>query len=195
MHIQRALEPGFFIASGRRASRRSRGGRVRNNMADFTKSVEIVMQHEGGYADVSQDRGGKTKYGISQKQYPELVDFESFRREQAIEIYKRDYWQPEFNMIALQKMADKLFDSSVHMGKVTAVKLLQQALNDIRFTVTVDGRFGAQTLLAVNLACQKHTKALLDAWRARLARHYVEIVLNDQTQLVFLDGWLKRAVA
>ncbi|MCS6302350.1 MAG: hypothetical protein H8K07_01590 [Nitrospira sp.] len=164
-------------------------------MADFTKAVEIVMQHEGGYADVSQDRGGKTKYGISQKQYPELVDIASLTEEQARAIYRRDYWQDEFNRIALQKIADKLFDSSVNLGKATAVKLLQQALNDIRFTVTVDGRFGAQTLLALNLSCQKHTKPLLDAWRARLARYYVEIVLKDSTQLVFLDGWLKRAVA
>lgn len=162
-------------------------------MADFTKAVDLVMQHEGGYADVAQDRGGKTNYGISQKQYPDL-DLASLTREQAIELYRRDYWQPEFDKIAMQKMADKLFDSSVNMGSSTAIRLLQQALNDIRFTVTVDGRFGAQTLQGLNLACQSHAKRLLDAWRARLSRHYVDLVLQDRTQLIFLDGWLRRAV-
>jgi lysozyme family protein len=163
-------------------------------MADFTQAVEIVMRREGGFSDEPADRGGKTMYGISQRQYPDL-DIGNLTEEQAREIYRRDYWQDEFNEIALQKIAEKLFDGAVNLGKATSVRLLQQALCDIQFTVTIDGRFGAQTLLAVNLACQNHTKPLLDAWRSRQARYYVDIVLKDETQLVFLDGWLKRAVA
>lgn len=163
-------------------------------MADFTRAFEIVLQREGAFSDQPADRGGKTMYGISQRQFPEL-DIANLTEEQARVIYRRDYWQDEFNKIALQKLADKLFDSSVNMGKATAVRLLQQALCDIGFTVTLDGRFGAQTLLALNLACQKHTKPLLDAWRARQSRYYIDIVLKDRSQLVFLDGWLKRAVA
>lgn len=164
-------------------------------MADFTIAVELVLKNEGGFVAHPADRGGPTNFGLSQRQYPELRDLATLTKEQAIELYRRDYWQPEFNRIALQTMADKLFDSCVNVGKTRAVTLLQQALGDIRFAVTIDGIFGPQTLQALNLVCQKYTKSLLDAWRARQARYYVDIVLHDRTQVVFLDGWLRRAVA
>jgi hypothetical protein len=60
--------------------------------------------------------------------------------------------------------------------------------------VTEDGVFGVQTLQVLNLACLSHVKPLLDAWRTRQSRYYVDIVLKDRSQLIFLDGWLKRAV-
>lgn len=163
-------------------------------MAEFEKAVEIVLQREGGFVDHPADRGGATNFGISQRSYPDL-DIRALTRAQAVEIYRRDYWQDTFDKIPLQKIADKLFDGVVNCGPVTAVKILQRALGDIGFGVDLDGRFGPQTLQAVRLACERHTKPLLDAWRARVARHYVDLVLQDQTQLVFLNGWLRRAVA
>jgi len=169
-------------------------------MADFTKAVERLLRLEGGDVDHPADRGGRTKFGISSRQYPDL-DIKSLTREQAIAIYRQDYWQDTFNKIPNQMIADKLFDGAVNMGPARAVTLLQRALNDTGSRVTVDGRFGPQTLMAVRLACQQRTKGmldawkgLLDAWRARIARHYVDLVMHDHTQLVFLDGWLRRAV-
>ncbi|NOU11403.1 MAG: hypothetical protein HOO98_15500 [Nitrospira sp.] len=79
-------------------------------MADFTKAVEGVLQREGTFSDQLTDRGGKTNYGISQKQYPNL-DLASLTRERAIEIYRRDYWQPQFDKIASQKVAFAPFRS------------------------------------------------------------------------------------
>lgn len=163
-------------------------------MATFEQAVEGVLEHEGGYVCHPHDPGGETNFGISKRQYPDL-DIKSLTRAQAVEIYRRDYWQDTFDKIPLQKIANKLFDGVVNCGPVTAVKILQRALGDIGFGVDLDGRFGPQTLQAVKLACLSRTKPLLDAWRARLARHYVDLALQDQTQLVFLDGWLRRAVA
>jgi lysozyme family protein len=69
-------------------------------MADFNKSVKIVLQHEGAFSDQAADRGGKTMYGISQRQYPDL-DIANLTEEQAREIYRRDYWQEEYNKIPM----------------------------------------------------------------------------------------------
>lgn len=162
-------------------------------MADFTQAVEAVLQREGGYSNRLEDHGGPTAFGISQRAFPD-EHIATLTRERAIALYRERYWLPLFDRIAVQKVAEKLFDACVNLGPQPAVRLLQRALNEIGFTVIEDGQFGAQTLLALNLSCQKHTKALLDAWRARQSRYYVDIVLNDSTQLVFLDGWLKRAV-
>ena len=163
-------------------------------MADFTQAVERLLILEGGEVDHPADRGGRTKFGLSSRQYPDL-DLTSLTRDQAIAIYRRDYWQDGFDKIPNQLVADKLLDTVVNMGPTTAVNILQRALGDIRFGVEIDGRFGPQTLQAVRLACERHQKRLLDAWRARLARYYVDLVMHDNTQLVFLDGWLRRAVA
>jgi lysozyme family protein len=163
-------------------------------MAEFEKAVEVVLQRECGFVDHPADRGGATNFGISQRSYPDL-DIRSLTREQATAIYQRDFWREEYDRIPLQTIATKLFDSGVNMGQDAAVRILQQALCDIRFAVEIDGRFGPQTLQAVKLACHARLMPLLAAWRARLARHYVDLILRDQSQVAFLDGWLRRAVA
>lgn len=165
-------------------------------MAKFTDAVERVLQREGGLVDHPADRGGLTKFGISQRSYPDL-DIASLTEEQAMEIYRRDFWDDAYDKIPLQQIANRLFDGAVNMGTVAAIRLLQESLCEIRFGVAVDGRFGPQTMQAVKLACQNgpHVTALFQAWRARHARHYIDLVLEDRTQLVFLDGWIRRAVA
>ena len=38
----------------------------------FNKAIDFVFRNEGYYANHPFDRGGKTKYGISQKSYPKI---------------------------------------------------------------------------------------------------------------------------
>src|SRR5690606_2973445 len=57
----------------------------------FLHAVEVVLEHEGGYVHDPHDPGGETKFGISKRQYPDL-DIANLTREQAIEIYRRDWW-------------------------------------------------------------------------------------------------------
>jgi hypothetical protein len=58
---------------------------------NFPLALAFVLRWEGGFVDDPRDPGGITKYGISQKSYPEL-DIKSLTKVQAAEIYKRDYW-------------------------------------------------------------------------------------------------------
>ncbi len=170
-------------------------------MAEFSKAVEALLADEGGYVCHPNDPGGETNFGISKRRYPE-VDVKALTREQAIALYARDFWNPLYDKIPLQKLADKLFGASVNMTHgdtrpyyetpMKAVELLQLALSDERSSVTVDGKFGPQTLMAVKLM---PASTLLRAYRARLAWHYAELRAADAGRKPFCLGWMRRAVA
>lgn len=160
-------------------------------MADFEQAVQRILQLEGGRSNHPADRGGLTKYGISQRAYPKL-SIDALTEGQAREIYRRDYWQPNFDRIADQSKAGKLLDLCVNLGPKGGVTVLQQALNDEGCAVEVDGQFGPRSLMAVNLM---PLREFLRTVRARQVRHYVDLTLKDASQLAFLDGWIRRAVA
>lgn len=87
--------------------------------------LKRCLDHEGGYWD--DPVGGPTKWGISQRSYPDL-DITELTVYDAVEIYKRDYIAP----LGLENyppgVAFQLFDFGVNSGPVTAIKQLQEAL-------------------------------------------------------------------
>ena len=153
--------------------------------ANFDIAIEKTLAHEGGYVHDPKDPGGQTKFGISKRAYPHL-HISTLTREQAIEIYRRDYWQaPGFDRIHSQKIAAKLFDLGVNMGTTTAVRLLQRAINRFGNDLAVDGKLGPITATAVNDFM--HEKALFTALIVEAGNRYFAI---DNPR--FLAGWLNR---
>lgn len=61
-------------------------------MSFFDAAFQIVVGIEAGYVDDPADPGGATKYGISQRAYPNL-DIASLTLDEAKAIYQRDYWE------------------------------------------------------------------------------------------------------
>ena len=63
-------------------------------MTLFEAAVNSVLKHEGGLVDHPDDPGGLTNMGISLRAHPHLgrAGIINMRREDAIEIYRRDYW-------------------------------------------------------------------------------------------------------
>ena len=57
----------------------------------FDAAFDRLIWHEGGYANDPDDPGGETNWGISKRAYPNLV-IKALTREQAREIYQRDFW-------------------------------------------------------------------------------------------------------
>ena len=53
--------------------------------------IRQVIELEGGYVNHPADKGGATKYGISQKTYPGL-DIKNLSQRDAIKIYYNDWW-------------------------------------------------------------------------------------------------------
>lgn len=60
-------------------------------VAAFDVAVAFTLSKEGGFVDHPLDKGGPSKYGISQNAYPHL-DIKNLTVEQAKDIYYADYW-------------------------------------------------------------------------------------------------------
>lgn len=159
-------------------------------MASFEQAAQQVLHAEGALVNHPSDRGGLTKYGICQRDFP-AEDIRSLSSVRACELYREHYWPPEFDQLQSQKLANKLLDLCVWMGVPTAIRLVQAALHAADDTVAVDGKMGPQTLMAMNLTDEW---TLVRELRVRAAERVFAIVQRDPTQRTFLVGWLRRAI-
>ena len=158
-------------------------------MADFKTAVTKTLIHEGGsrVTDDPNDRGGLTKYGISQRSYPN-VDIRNLTEDGAREIYKRDYWdRVSGDSINDQQVAENLFDTAVNMGPRTASKLAQIGLD----LLPADGIIGPQSIKALNAASPESFMAEFTI--AKIAR-YAHICNKSRSQSKYLLGWINRAL-
>ena len=150
-------------------------------MNDFKKAVEFVLKHEGGYVNDPQDAGGETKFGISKRAYPNL-DIKNLTRDQAIEIYKRDYWDKLPNTLPAAVHC-VLFDCAVNAGIGRALRILQAAIK-----VGQDGKWGGLSQSALTKLNQN--EVLL---RFSTERIMFYSVLSTFSR--FGKGWVNRVVA
>lgn len=96
-------------------------------MADpFTLAVTFVLSHEGGYVNDPVDPGGETNYGISKRQYPN-VDIKGLTRQDAVGIYKRDYWDALNCGDMSFDIACAVFDTAVNMGAGRALQFKKES--------------------------------------------------------------------
>ena len=158
------------------------------NDMEFNDVIDKVLEHEGGYVNDPNDLGGETKYGITKRFYPD-VDIKSLTKEDAKDIYKRDYWDKN----KIDNLPDNLkhifFDMCVNQGRGTAVRVLQRAINNKGGNLVVDGGFGSGTKAA--LAKHKPSVARVRCYRLK---HYYDLVNKKPEQERFLFGWFKRAL-
>jgi lysozyme family protein len=160
-------------------------------MADFRPAFEFLLPHEGGF---TIDSGGPTKFGISQRSYPEfsLEEIRALTIQQAETIYLRDFWTPNrYGEIISQRVASKAFDLAVNMGAHSANKLLQGACVLCGATrISTDGIIGPDTLAAVNSFAER---ILLRNLIALAAARYKYIAEKNPNERQDLKGWLHRA--
>jgi lysozyme family protein len=159
-------------------------------MADFDPAISKTLAHEGGatFTDDANDRGGATKYGISQRAYPDL-DIRNLSEQQAKDIYRRDYWDRiQADDIHSQAIAENLFDTCVNMGVRSGSRLAQQALS----ITPADGIIGPQSLAVINAADES---LFLARFALAKIQRYAEICNADGSQRKYLLGWLNRTLA
>jgi lysozyme family protein len=156
----------------------------------FLKAFEYLMYYEGGYVNDKNDAGGETKFGISKRSYPHL-DIKNLTKNQAQEIYHRDFWlKAKCEEINDDNLAAKFFDLCVNTGISQAVKLIQRALRSAGQIVAEDGIIGSNTLSAINKA---DSTDLLAALKSESAGFYRLIAQANPSQKRFIEGWLRRA--
>ena len=168
--------------------------------------IDAVIDREGGYSNHPADRGGATRWGITEavaRANGYAGDMRHFAREAAAAIYRRIYWQrPRFDQVATRAplIAAELFDTGVNMGPAVATAFLQRALNALNRggrdypDVLLDGRVGPQTLAALDgfLKTRGATgeAVLLKAIEALQGERYLSLAERRPANEAFLYGWL-----
>lgn len=149
----------------------------------FERAVGIILEREGVLSDHPADDGGLTKFGISQRAYPAL-DIRALTRDEAIGIYRRDYWTRCGCADLPWCFALAVFDGAVNQGQKTAVKLFQRAIG-----AADDGIFGPMTLRAALRAhhADRRGETLADYFSRRLKRY-----AEHPDWPVFGRGWARR---
>lgn len=148
-------------------------------MNSFTDAIALLLSNEGGLVDNPADPGGLTNWGISQHQYPDL-DIRSLTRDQAVAIYKRDFWDKVQGDTLDPVMAFQLLDFAVNAGIGTAVRKAQQVVG-----VADDGNWGPVTRAAV--AAMPRTVFVAKYGAAKI-RFYTKLT----TFPTFGAGWMNR---
>lgn len=146
---------------------------------DFDRAVSIILELEGGYSMDPSDPGGETAYGISKRAHPE-VDVPNLTPKEAIEIYRKSYWEPLKPILLPDVMRLPAFDCAVNQGLVRAIKTIQGAVG-----AKQDGILGPQTLYLLS-SCDP-AEALQNFMLIRLY-HYQKLPHWDR----FGKGWSRR---
>lgn len=156
-------------------------------MMDFDTALAHVFAFEGVDSDDPDDRGGLTRYGISQASYPEL-DITSLTRADAEAIYRDDYWAPLRCDNMPGPLACPLFDAGVNQGVRSSARMLQSIVG-----VTIDGFIGPKTTQAVN--DYPSITALVAEFTLARVHRYASIAGKRKSQRKYLFGWIRRALA
>ena len=173
---------------------------------DADRLIDDVIGREGGYSNHPADRGGATRWGITEavaRAHGYRGDMQVLPREEAIGIYRRIYWvRPGFDRVGdvAPKIAAELFDTGVNMGPAVAVSFLQRALNALNrgasdYADIVPGvRIDDPTMSALKTYLAKRAPhgedVLLKALEALQGERYLDLAERRPANEAFLYGWL-----
>jgi lysozyme family protein len=179
--------------------------------ADLDDWIDALIEREGGYVDHPGDRGGPTRFGITEavaRAHGYRGAMRQLPREEAVAIYKRLYWlRPRFDEVAKRspRVAEELFDTGANMGPAVAATFLQRALTALNRNgsdyadLVPDGRIGDVTLAALDafLAVrgrQSGETVLLRALEALQGERYLRLAERRPANEAFLYGWLANRI-
>lgn len=157
--------------------------------ASQTIAFETGGDKSGGYTNDPTDPGGETKWGISKRAHPEL-NIKALTYSDALNIYYNDYWDDRYGDIISDRLAFKLFDIGILIGKGKVVRLLQKSINSCGYLIRVDGNFGPISAAATNSVINQDL--LYDRFIAILEGYFKRIVLFRPKRRKYLKGWLRR---
>ncbi|HHN9986066.1 TPA: glycoside hydrolase family 108 protein [Escherichia coli] len=179
------------------------------------KSKDVIFDEilgkEGGYVNHPDDKGGATKWSITEKvarAHGYRGDMRDLTRGQALEILEADYWfGPRFDQVATLSpdIAAELCDTGVNMGPTVASRMLQRWLNvfnqqgKLYPDMDTDGRIGPRTINALRAYLQKRGKdgelVLVKALNCTQGDRYLELAEKREANESFVYGWMKERVA
>jgi len=154
---------------------------------NFIKSLETVLEHEGGYVDHPEDPGGRTNMGITQAVYEKYLnrtvteeEMKNIKIGDVRIIYKENYWDKVKGDDLPSGVDFCVFDWAVNSGVSRAGKALQKIIG-----AKVDGVIGPNTLKAVESA---DSEVIIQQLTEAREDFYKRLSTFD----TFGKGWLSR---
>lgn len=181
-------------------------------MTTVDQIIDDLIAKEGGYVDHSSDKGGQTKYGITERVarangYQGRM--QDLTKDQAKDIYLSEYWRrPNFDNVheTAPMVGIELLDCGVLSGAVTAGRWLQICLNRMNMRerlyrdLKVDGNIGPVTLGALfdymrHRKSQDGEKVLTVALNVMQGHHLmITAPEHHHPNEDFVFGWIKNRV-
>lgn len=162
---------------------------------DLDRSLEHLLESEGGWSNHPSDRGGATMYGVTQATYNAwraLVkrpkqSVKLISHEEARELYGTMYWK-EAGCDRLPWPINYLvFDAAVNSGPERSLKWMQAALG-----LHQDGKIGPKTVQAALEVVESGNARKLLAIVDQRVQFLASLVRRSTSQLDFLLGWWRR---
>ncbi|EHL65472.1 glycoside hydrolase family 108 protein [Cloacibacillus evryensis] len=167
----------------------------------FNRAISFTLKWEGGYVNHPADKGGATNRGITQSTLNAAFNaglvkhnvIEALSRDEAVAIYKRNFWN-RYGWGSFSAPVDMiLFDITVNHGIGNTAKIAQRACVSLGQDVAMDGKWGPETRRALLLLEGRDSLALSKMLIIKRLNFYESIVRSRPSQKVFLRGWLRRS--
>jgi lysozyme family protein len=153
---------------------------------NFDDAFNELLRHEGDYSNHRDDKGGSTRYGVTEAVARE-VGYRGDMRELPLSLAKRIYLERYWLPVRADELPDAVryavFDGAVNSGVRQSVRWLQRAVD-----ATDDGVLGPATLRAVQ---RQEPEVLL----RRLLAQRRNFMAALPTWPSFGRGWARRVAA
>lgn len=180
-------------------------------MRNIDQIIDEIIQREGGYVDHPKDKGGATKFGITERvarQHGYQGDMKDLPRSLAHMILTKTYFiKPGFDDVAMvsESLAVILTDAGVLCGPPTVSKWLQRILNVLNREgrlykdIIADGLIGHNTMAALDALVdhrgQEGVEVISRAFNCLLGEHFISISENRPANKEFIYGWLLKRIS
>jgi lysozyme family protein len=150
---------------------------------NFDEAFDMLIGHEGGYANDSQDPGGETMWGVTARVARAdgyTGDMRDLPRDRAKVIYRAKYWDAVSADELPAGVRFTVFDAAVNSGVGQAIRWLQRSLD-----IGDDGVMGPMTLDAAQHADGLKLAIVFTAER-------LDFMTSLPTWGAFGRGWARR---
>ena len=168
------------------------------NKSKFNSIIDKNLEHEGGYVNDKNDRGGETKYGIT-KPFMEEYKYalpggkakpiKDLTVEDAKLLYKAMWDRYNLGYIRDKNLAYVMYDYMINSYAGTAAKRIQEILNTRGAALKVDGQIGEKSLNAIH-NCDP--KWLIDEVLKNRQYYHQQDVYKNPKQVKYYAGWMNR---
>jgi len=176
-------------------------------MSSKAETIAQIIAREAGYVNRSEDSGGPTKYGITERTARSFGyggDIKNLPERIAMEIYVEHYWNAvsgdQMEMYS-QAITAEVVDTAVNVGPLRSVKFLQRSLNvlngrgELYADVKADGIVGPKTQVALAACLRRRDEAtLLKALNCLQGAYYIKLAERREKDETFVYGWLRERI-